>query len=177
MEIQFVKPQTRAHLNKVPKRRAFKRSKVLSFSSKVHVLRSIQTTHIKHAGTIFHMVDKYFPNQFLQAKRRELTVFGNTQWIPNTSKIALHNAWENLQWSRRWSTVSSSQQHKQHLLIKDWPLLTRLSIVSIPSLAVVHKKKDTYLGTFAHKIHFQGKPHWEDQTTTYSKSAHQTPTS
>ena len=186
MEIQFVKPQTRTHLNKVLKRRVFKRSKVLSYSSKVHVLRSVQTSHIKHAGTIFHMVDRCFPNQFLQGKRRELTVFGDTQWIPNTLRIALHNARENLQWSRRWSIVFPSQQHKQHLLIKDWPLLTRLSdwplltrlsIMSILSLAVVHKKKDTYLGTFAHQIHFQGKPHWEDQTTTYSKSTHQTPTS
>ena len=101
MEIQFVKPQTRTHLNKVLKRRVFKRSKVLSFSSKVHVLCSVQTSHIKHAGTIFHMVDRCFPNQFLQGKRSELTVFGDTQWIPNTLRIALHNARENLQWSRR----------------------------------------------------------------------------
>ena len=153
MEIQFVKSQTCAHWNKVPKRRAFKRSKVLLLSSKMRVLHSIQTSHIKHAGTIFHLVDRCFPNQFLQAKRRELTVFGNTQWIPNTLKIALHNAWENLQWNRKWSTISPSQQHKQHLLTKDWPLLTRLSIVSISFLAAVQKTKDTRLSTFAHQIH------------------------
>ena len=91
------------------------------------LLRSVQTSQIKHAGTIFHMVDRCFPNQFLQAKRRELTVIGITQWIPNTSKIALHKAWENLQWRRRWSTVSPSQQH---LLTKVWPRLTRLTLGS-----------------------------------------------
>ena len=37
MEIQFVKPQTRAHGNKVLKRRAFKRSKSPSLSSKMRV--------------------------------------------------------------------------------------------------------------------------------------------
>ena len=30
-------------------------------------------------------------------------------------------------------------------------------MVSIPSLAVVHKKKNTGLGTFAHQMHSQGK--------------------
>ena len=53
--------------------------------------------------------------------------------------------------------LQTLQEHKQHLLTKDWPLLTRLSIVSILSLAIVHKKKDTHLGTFAHQIHSQGK--------------------
>ena len=30
-------------------------------------------------------------------------------------------------------------------------------MVSIPSLAAVHKKKDTHLGTLVHHIHSQGK--------------------
>ena len=37
-EIQCVKPQIQVHWNKVPKRRDFKRSKVLLLSSKVQVL-------------------------------------------------------------------------------------------------------------------------------------------
>ena len=50
----------------------FKRSRGLSLSSKMRVLRYSQTIHIKHAKTIFHMIDMCFPIQFLQAKRREL---------------------------------------------------------------------------------------------------------
>ena len=135
----------------------FKRSKGLIVFKNVGILHSSQTNHIIHAGTIFHTVDRCFPNQFLQAKRRELTVFGITHWIPNTSKTPFHKAWEKLQWSRRCSTNSpSQQQHKQHLLTRDWPHLTRLSMMSIPSLVVVHKKKDTWLGTFAHQMHSQG---------------------
>ena len=50
----------------------FKRSRGLSLSSKIWVLCYCQTIHIKHGRTIFHMVDRCFPIQFLQAKRREL---------------------------------------------------------------------------------------------------------
>ena len=64
IEIQFVQPQIRAHWNKVLRRRDFKRSKGLSLSSNMWVLHSCQTNHIKHAGTIFQMVDRCFPNQF-----------------------------------------------------------------------------------------------------------------
>ena len=59
--------------------------------------------------------------------------------------------------SKRRSTDSPSQRHKQHLLTKDQPLLTRLSMVSIPSHAASHKKKDTLLGMFTHYILSQGK--------------------
>ena len=121
----------------------------------MQVLHSCQTNHIKHAETIFQMVERCFPNQFLQIKKKELTNLGITHWIPNIAKASHHKAWENLQWRRRWSTDSPLQQHKQHLLTRDWLLLTRLSMVSSPSLAVVHKK-DTCLGTFAHQMHSQG---------------------
>ena len=111
IEIHFLHPHIQVHWNKVPKKRYFKRSNGLSFSSKMRVLHSCQTKHIKHSGTIFHMVERCFPNQFVQAKKRELTDFGITYWIPNTSKASHHKAWENLQWSRRWSIDSPLQQH------------------------------------------------------------------
>ena len=63
----------------------------------------------------------------------------------------------NLQWSKRWSTVSPSQQHKQHQLTQGRFIFTRLSIVRILSQVAVHKKKETLLGILTLQIHFQGK--------------------
>ena len=148
--IQFVHPQIRAQRNKVWKSKHFKCSKFLTLSSKMRALRSCQTNHIKHAGTMFQMIERCFPNQFLHIKKKDFTDLGITHWIPNTAKTSHHKAWENLQWRRRWSTNSPSQQHKQHLLTKNWPFLIRLSMVSISSLAAIHKKKDTRLGTLVH---------------------------
>ena len=148
--VQFVHPQIRAQRNRVQKSKHFKCSKFLALSSKMRALRSCQTNHIKHAGTMFQMIERCFPNQFLHIKKKVFTDLGITHWIPNTAKTSHHKAWENLQWRRRWSTNSPSQQHKQHLLTKNWPFLIRLSMVSIPSLAAVHKKKDTRLGTLVH---------------------------
>ena len=108
MEIQFVKPQTRAHWNKVPKIRAFKRSKVLSLSSKMRVLCSIQTNHIKHAKTIFHMVDRCFSNQFLQSKRTELTVFS----ITNRSQI--HQKLHSIMHEKTYSGEEDDPQFLHH---------------------------------------------------------------
>ena len=152
-EIQFVHPQVRAQWNRVPKRRDFRWSNVLSLSSKMRALHSCQTNHIKHAGTIFQMVEKCFSNQSLQIKKKELIDLGIIHWIPNTAKASHHKAWENLQWRRRWSTNFPLQQHKQNLFTGYWHFLTRLSMVSISSLVIVHKKKDTCLGTFAYQMH------------------------
>ena len=104
----------------------------------MRALRSCQTNHIKHAGTMFQMIERCFPNQFLQIKKKDFTDLGITHWISNTAKTSHHKAWENLQWRRRWSTDSPLQRHKQHLLTKNWPFSIRLSMVSIPSLAIVH---------------------------------------
>ena len=152
-EIQFVHPQVWAQWNRVPKRRDFRWSNALSLSSKMRALHSCQTNHIKHAGTIFQMVEKCFSNQSLQIKKKELTELGITHWIPNTAKASHHKAWENLQWRRRWSTNFPLQQHKQNLFTGYWHFLTKLLMVSISSLAIVHKKKDTCLGTFAYQMH------------------------
>ena len=155
--VQFIHPQIQAQRNRVWKSKHFRCSKVLALSSKMRALHSCQTNHIKHARTMFQMIKRCFPNQFLQIKKKDFTNLGITHCIPNTAKTSHHKAWENLQWTRMWFTDSPSQQHKQHLLTKNWPFLIRLSIVSIPSLAAVHKKKDTCLGTLVRHIHSQGK--------------------
>ena len=71
MERYCVNPQ-------LPNKRDFKRSKGISLSSKVQVLRFYQTDHIRHAGTIFQVVEWCSLNQFLHAKRRELTALAST---------------------------------------------------------------------------------------------------
>ena len=106
IEIHCEKLQIWDHPSKVPTSRDFKRSKGLSVPSKVQVLHSHQINHIRQDGTIFQIFEKCFPNQFLHAKRREATVFGITHWIPNNIKTSLHKARANLQWSKRWSTIS-----------------------------------------------------------------------
>ena len=108
-EVQFIHPHTRAQINRVPKRRMFRWSNVLSLSSKIWALCSCQTNHIKPTGTIFQMVERCLPNQFLQIKKKEMTDLGITHWIPNTTKASHYKAWENLQWRRRWSIDSPSQ--------------------------------------------------------------------
>ena len=47
--------------------------------------------------------------------------------------------------------------YKDHQLTRGKFFLTRLSIVRIPPLTTVYKKKDTLLGTFTHQMLYQGK--------------------
>ena len=117
--VQFVHPQIQAQRNKVWKSKHFKCSKFLALSSKMRALRSCQVNHIKHAGTMFQTIERCFPNQFLHIKKKDFTDLGITHWIPNIAQTSHQKAWENLQWRRRWSTDSPSQQHKQHLLTKN----------------------------------------------------------
>ena len=72
--VQFVHPQIRAQRNRVRKSKHFRCSKVLALSSKLRALRSCQTNHIKHAGTMFQMIERCFPNQFLQIKKGQFLV-------------------------------------------------------------------------------------------------------
>ena len=85
--VQFIHPQIWAQRNRVPKRRDFRWSNVLSFSSKVWVLCFCQTNHIKHAGTIFQMVERCLPNQFLHIKKKELTDLGITHGSQTLQKL------------------------------------------------------------------------------------------
>ena len=43
----------------------------LSLSSKIQLLCSYQTSHSRQTSIIFQIVDRCFPNQFFQAKRRD----------------------------------------------------------------------------------------------------------
>ena len=76
--VQFVHPQIRAQRNKVRKSKHFRCSKFLALSSKMRALRSCHTNHIKHAGTMFQMIERCFPNQFLQIKKKDFTDLGIT---------------------------------------------------------------------------------------------------
>ena len=76
--VQFVHPQTQVQRNRVRESKHIRCSKVLALSSKMRALRSGQTNHIKHAGTIFQMVERCFPNQCLQIKKKEFTDLGIT---------------------------------------------------------------------------------------------------
>jgi len=117
-----------------------------SLASKECWFLSIQTTHIKQPGTTFQMSEENFPNQKLQQDTKLFTEPGMTHWIPNTCKIRTHNEWATGQYRRRWSTVSSLQQHIQHRFTKGRPRSIRLSKVSIRPCAAVHMKKATLLG-------------------------------
>ena len=87
----------------------FKRSKGLIVFKNVGILHSSQTNHIIHAGTIFHTVDRCFPNQFLQAKRRELTVFGITP-IESQTPQKLHS----IRHEKNYSEVEDVPQILHH---------------------------------------------------------------
>ena len=57
-ELQCVRPQIRDHSNKVLASKFFNKSIGLSMFSKVQALRSFQTNHIRHAGTIFQTFEE-----------------------------------------------------------------------------------------------------------------------
>ena len=146
-EWQCVNPQIRDHSNKVLSSKDFTQSTSLSVSSKVRALCSFQINHIRHARTIL-------PNQFHHAERRETTFFGITHWTPNKWRTSFHMVWAYLQWINKWFTVSSSHRQRQHQLTRGKFFLTRLSIIRIPPLATVHKKKATLLGTLTYQMLF-----------------------
>ena len=63
--------------------------------------------------------------------------------------------------SNKWSIVSFSHRHRQHQLIRGKLFLTRLSMVRIPLLAAVQKKKATLISILTHQMLFQGKDIYE----------------
>ena len=60
--VQFAHLRIQARRNRVRKSKHFRCSKVLALSSKMQALRSCQTNQIKHAGTMFQMIERCFPN-------------------------------------------------------------------------------------------------------------------
>ena len=66
-EEHCVKPQIWDQSKRVWANKVFNWSKWLSMSSKVCLFRSLQTSHIKQAGTMFQISESCLPNQFLVA--------------------------------------------------------------------------------------------------------------
>ena len=62
-----MKPQIWDQSKRVWANKVFNWSKWLSMSSKVCLFRSLQTSHIKQAGTMFQISESCLPNQFLVA--------------------------------------------------------------------------------------------------------------
>ena len=86
-----VSPQALAQSNRELEKRVSIWSSNLSKSSNVRQLRSFQIHHIKHNETKFQMLDKCFPNQFHQLKRKFDTVHEGTHEIPKIRKTKHHN--------------------------------------------------------------------------------------
>ena len=130
---QSVKSQIWDHSNKVSTSKDFKRSAGPSMPlESMRIAFLPNKPHKTNPGTIFHTFEEKFSNQFLHAKSKEATILSITHCTPTTRKTSLHSVWANLQWSRRWSTISSSQWHKQYQFTSKF--LTRLSIVRISPL-------------------------------------------
>ena len=157
MEEQVKEPQLLDRSNRVLWHRACNWTIDFSLASKEHRFLSIQTTHIKQPGTIFQMSEENFPIQKLQQDTKLSTEPSMTHWIPYTCNIHTHDEWATRQCRRRWSTISSLQQHIQHWFTKERPRSIRLSKVSIWPWAAIHMKKATLLGFLIFQIPFQGK--------------------
>ena len=150
MEIHCVKPQVRAHPNKVPTSKDYKKSTNFSMSSKVWVFRSLQLATSNRLEPYSRPKKYVTPNNSLMQKEEKQQSLASPS--ANQTSKTLHKACANLQWSKRWSIVSPLQRHKLHQLTKDKFLFTRLSIVRILSRATVHKKEDTLLGYYSKYI-------------------------
>ena len=131
-------------------------SVVHSMSSKVLLLRSSQTVHIKQRGAKFQISKWCFPNQLCHPNNKSFTLRGMTQLTWNERKRKLHNICETGQCNKRWSTVPPLEQHRQHRLTIVYPLRIRLSQVRIFPQVAVQIKKETQGGALAAQMTFQG---------------------
>ena len=136
-----VKPQQRAHSNRLRWHKIFNSSNVFSMFSKEQRFRSNQTIHIKHPRIKFQIFELCFPSHWCQQDNKPVVILGITQCTPKAWSMKEHKEWVTGQWSRRWSTDSPSPQHIQHRFTKMRSLSMRLSKVRIRLCAVVHKKK------------------------------------
>jgi hypothetical protein len=109
-----VNPQTRAQSKRRPKNNSPSLVGEWSISSKIRLLRSRQTVHIKQRGTRFQTEELCLPKQLNQPKSRSATVLGNTQRTPKECRIKCHKSEAIGQWIKRWLPVSPLLQHIQH---------------------------------------------------------------
>ena len=82
-----------------------------------------------------------------QPKRVSLTVSGRTQLTPNKVNTRSHKTLALEQWTRMWFIVSSSAQHRKHMLAKFHPLLLSWSTVRTFPHEASQAKKPTLVGT------------------------------
>ena len=158
MEVQCVKPQTRDQSNKIRISKDYKWSIELTTSSKVGLLHSHQTNHIKHATTKLQTLEECFPNHFCHLSRKDATFSCITHWIPNIRKTSLHNAWENSQWSKRCSTISPQHWQSTHaapINQGESPLNKVIDCKNLELLPI--KKNNTLLRPFTLQMLFHGK--------------------
>ena len=80
MEVQCIKPQTWDQSKKIRISKDYKWSIELTATSKVGLLRSHLTNHIKHASTKFETLG--MPDQFCHLSRKDATFSCITHWIP-----------------------------------------------------------------------------------------------
>jgi len=128
-----------------------------SWSSKHLRFLSFQTHQKMQIGTIFQTAALLGLPDFHQQANKSITLLGITQDIPNRVKTWVHRVEATSQWRRRWSTVSPSLLHKQHLSTMMILLFLRLSTVSILPRAADHEKKAALEGAWVRHTLFQGK--------------------
>ena len=87
-----VNPQTRAQSKRRPKNNSPSLVGECSISSKIRLLRSRQTVHIKQRGTRFQTEELRRPKQLNQPNSRSATVLGNTQRTPKERRIKYHKS-------------------------------------------------------------------------------------
>ena len=87
LEEHCVKPQIWDQSKRVWANKVFNWSKWLSMSSKVCLFRSLQTSHIKQAGTMFQISESCLPNQFLVALMFLIISWTHTHTHTNTHII------------------------------------------------------------------------------------------
>ena len=155
MELIEQKPKELTHSYKVWKNSNLRSTIERSQSSKWRAFLSLQRHHITQCGTIRQTTKfRVSPTWICQLVQNYSTWHGITQHIPNKPNTIDHNSQAREQCSKRWSTLSPLDLHKQHqsTMIR-WRFL-RLSIVKSFPKAAVQEKKGILGGTFAFQILF-----------------------
>ena len=157
MEVQCIKPQTRDQSNKIRISKDYKWSIELTTSSKVGLLHSHQTNHIKHASTKFQTFEECFLNQFCHLSRKDATF----SYTPIESQISrkLHSTKHE---KTRGEAKDAPQfphsidsRHMQHQLTRGSPLNKVIDCKNLELLPI--KKNNAFLGPFTFQMLFHGK--------------------
>ena len=129
--------------------------------SNANIFLSFQTVQNIHKGIIYQAFLWVFPTKAPCHPRRVFfTEQERIQATPKREKRRFHIIRVFAQWGRRWSTVSTSERHRKHLLAIEYPFLWSCSKVKILIQEASQAKKATLRGTFALQILSQGNK-WE----------------